>query len=140
MLEGRENWYETLILASILEREVPEFEDRQIVAGILLKRIKNIMPLQVDATISYVKCGGAIRECENPRVGRNDLNLSSPYNTYQVLGWPPGPISNPGLPALQAALAPKTSGYLYYLSAAKTGATIFARTLEEHNLNRAKYL
>ena len=140
MLEGRENWYETLILASILEREVPEFEDRKIVAGILLKRIKNIMPLQIDATISYVKCGGAIRECENPRVGRNDLNLSSPYNTYQVLGWPPGPISNPGLPALQAALAPKTSSYLYYLSAAKTGATIFARTLEEHNLNRAKYL
>ena len=140
ILENRKNWYEALILASILEREIPEFEDRQIVAGILLKRIANKMPLQVDATVSYAKCNGAIRECEDPRVGRNDLDLSSPYNTYRVLSWPPGAISNPGLSAIRAATTPKSSSYFYYLSAAKTGKTIFSKTLEEHNLNKAKYL
>lgn len=140
ILENHTNWYETLILASILEREVPEFEDQQIIAGILLKRIANKIPLQVDATVSYAKCGGAIRECSNPRVLRSDLDFPSPYNTYKIFGFPPTPISNPGLSAVRAAATPKQSSYFYYLSAAKTGETIFSRTLEEHNLNRAKYL
>jgi len=139
LLEGTKDWYATLTLASILEREVPDFSDRQIVAGILLKRMKIKMPLQVDATISYAKCDGQLRDCEVLRVARSDISFSSPYNTYQKLGWPPTPIGNPGQASIKAALTSKETPYLYYLSA-KTGETFFSKTLEEHNINRAKYL
>jgi len=139
-LSKEENWYDILILASLLEREVPEFSDRQIVAGILLKRVRIGMLLQVDATVSYVKCGGVLYTCENPRIERSDLSLPSPYNTYEHLGFPPAPIANPGEAAVSAALNPQESPYLYYLSASESGETIFSRTLEEHNVNRAKYL
>ncbi len=139
LLEGKQNWYQTLTLASLLEREVPEFSDRQMVAAILLKRQRIRMPLQVDATVSYAKCGGLLKDCETLKITKNDTALSSPYNTYQRLGWPPTPISNPGQAAIKAALAPKDNPYLYYLSA-KTGETMFSKTLEEHNTKRAKYL
>lgn len=139
-LQNDTDWYHALILASYLEREVPNFNDRQIVAGILLKRIKNGMPLQVDATISYAKCGGEFNNCPNLGVGANDLNINSPYNTYKNYGWTPTPIGNPGQDAIQAALTPKTSPYWYYLSASGTKAIIYAKTLREQNANRAKYL
>lgn len=139
-LSAKTNWYDYLILASFLEREVIEFTDRQIVAGILLRRLKLGMPLQVDATLSYLKCNGELKGCSNALITRKDLTLSSPYNTYQRLGWTPTPISNPGEAAVSAALNPVASSYLYYLSAKESGETIFAKTLEEHNRNRAKYL
>ncbi|MBI4034150.1 MAG: endolytic transglycosylase MltG [Candidatus Brennerbacteria bacterium] len=139
LLKNKRNWYDFLILASYLEREVPDFSDRRVVAGILLKRLSIGMPLQVDATISYLKCGGELRGCEEAPVLKRDLTLSSPYNTYQRLGWTPTPIANPGQAAARAAVEPQSSPYLYYLSA-KTGETIFSRTLDEHNEARAKYL
>ena len=139
LLEGKNNWYTTLILASLLEREVPEFSDRQMVAGILLRRQQIRMPLQVDATIGYAKCEGQLKDCEVLRITKNDTTVSSPYNTYQRLGWPPTPISNPGQAAIKAALSPKDNPYLYYLSS-KTGETMFSKTLEEHNIKRARYL
>ena len=140
LIEGEADWYETLILASILEREVITFADRQVVAGILLKRIRIGMPLQVDATISYAKCAGSYRECENVRIMRSDLDFPSPYNTYTHRGFPPTPIASPGTATLKAAAEPVTSPYLYYLSASGTKETIFSRTLDEHNANRVKYL
>lgn len=140
LLEDEPNWYETLILASLLEREVVSFADRQMVAGILLKRIRIGLPLQVDATVSYAKCAGSYRECERVRVARGDLDFPSPYNTYMNRGFPPTPIASPGASALRAAADPVASPYLYYLSASGSGETIFSRTLEEHNVNRAKYL
>jgi UPF0755 protein len=140
LLQGKRDWYETLVLASLLEREVPEFNDREIVAGILLKRLDRGIPLQVDATVSYVKCDGAPRNCDGATVTKADLKIASPYNTYQHLGFPPTPISNPGQSAMQAARDPEASPYLYYLSASTTKETIFSRTLEEHNANRARYL
>lgn len=136
----RKNWYDLLILASFLEREVPNFEDRQIVAGILLKRIEAGMPFQIDATLSYIKCEGKFLGCENIRVLRKDLELFSPFNTYKRVGWTPTPISNPGEDALEAVLNPVRTSYWYYLSAKETGETIFSRTLDEHNTNRVKYL
>jgi len=139
-LSSKNNWYDTLILASYLEREVVDFNDRQIVAGIILKRLKLGMPLQVDATLSYLKCNGELKGCGGAVIAKKDLTLSSPYNTYQRLGWTPTPIANPGEAAVSAALNPVASSYFYYLSAKKTGETIFAKTLEEHNRNRAKYL
>ncbi len=114
--------YRTLIIASMLEKEVPESEDRLIVAGIIERRLKIGMPLQIDATLPYARVNGQA------------------YDTYKNYGLPPGPISNPGLDAISAALHPKTSPYLYYLSDPKTGKTIFSKTFDEHDTNRAKYL
>lgn len=140
LLSQEKNWYDFLILASFLEREVPDFNDRRVVAGILLKRLKLAMPLQVDATISYLKCNGELKGCDDIVVTKRDLTIASPYNTYQRLGWTPTPIANPGQSAVRAAVEPETSPYLYYLSAKDTKETIFSRTLEEHNRNRVKYL
>lgn len=140
VFSGMEDWYNRLILASLLEREVKSFEDQQLVAGILLKRVSRGMLLQVDATISYAKCGGAMKECEDIKVLRTDLEYPSPYNTYMKKGWTPTPISNPGVMAIRAAMTPVESQYFYYLSAKETQKTYFSKTLEEHNKNRAKYL
>lgn len=140
MLNTTRDWYERLILASYLEREVPEFENRQLVAGVLLRRINLSMPLQVDATLSYIKCSGLLRDCKNIKVLRSDLGLVSPYNTYSHLGWTPTPIANPGEAAIQAALTPRFSSYLYYLSSPETKETYFSKTLDEHNAKRKKYL
>jgi len=140
LLEKSDDWYKTLILASFLEREVPNFEDRKVVAGILLKRYALDMPLQVDATVVYAKCGGAFKSCTTKSITKKDTSLSSQYNTYQKLGWTPTPISNPGQVAIQAALTPVKSQYFYYLSRSDTKETIFSKTLDEHNENRAKYL
>lgn len=139
-LSEENDWYDKLILASYLEREVIEFTDRQIVAGILLKRLRLGMPLQVDATVSYLKCNGEIKGCREALVTKKDLSLPSPYNTYARLGWTPTPISNPGEVSVSAALNPISSSYFYYLSARETQETIFSKTLEEHNRNRVKYL
>jgi len=140
LLAEKQNWYDFLIIASFLEREVPDFNDRQIVAGILLNRLKKGMPLQIDATISYAKCNGGFKDCSELAVTKKDLNLSSVYNTYGRLGLTPTPISNPGEAAIKAAVTPQNSPYWYYLSEAKTKETIFSKTLEEHNRNRVKFL
>lgn len=140
MLAENKNWYQALILASILEREVITFDDRQIVAGVLLKRIKLNIPMQVDASISYAKCEGKMLDCDKALISKTDLTISSPYNSYQKLGFTPTPISNPGQSAIKAALSPKSSRYMYYLSAKNTKETMFSETLEEHNAKRAKYL
>ena len=131
---------EVLIIASLLEKEVPDYEDRRMVAGVLYKRLDIGMGLQVDATIVYAKCGGLFITCENPKVLKSDLTIKSLYNTYLYRGLPPGPIGNPGIKSIRAALDPVKSDYLYYLSDPKTKKTIFSRTLEEHNENRVKYL
>jgi UPF0755 protein len=140
LINQKDNWYEILILASILDKEVPGFEDQQLVAGIINKRIKTGMPIQTDATIAYAKCDGDIRSCSQRQVTKNDLKVDSPYNTYTRMGLPPTPIANMSQASIRAALNPKNSNYWYYLSASKTKETIFSKTLEEHNINRQKYL
>lgn len=140
VLDGESDWYQTLVLASLLEREVIPFADRQVVAGILLKRIRLGIPLQVDATVSYAKCAGSYRDCDSVQITKDDKSFPSPFNTYAHQGFPPTPIANPGQTALRAAAEPVQSPYLYYLSAKGTQETIFSRTLEEHNTNRIKYL
>jgi UPF0755 protein len=140
LLSSQSDWYNSLTLASYLEREVISSADRKIVAGIVLKRLKLGMPLQIDATVSYAKCGEAFESCVSPVVTKNDLKIASPYNTYMKSGWTPTPISNPGRDAIRAALSPQASGYLFYLTDSKSGKTVFSKTLDEHNENRAKYL
>jgi UPF0755 protein len=142
-LKGRDDWYGDLILASYLEKEVPDYEDRRVVAGILFKRLGANVPLQVDATVIYAKCGGGFLNCEDSErlISSDDLkNIVSTYNTYKRQGWTPTPISNPGEEAVKAAINPKPTPYWYYLSAKEDGRTIFSRNLDEHNINRQKYL
>lgn len=131
-------WYEDLILASLVEREVPIGRERELVSGILRKRLKIGMALQVDATVHYGKCHGRYENC--PPLTESDFRVKSVYNTYLYPGLPPAPIANPGRDAILAVLNPKTSSFLYYLSDPETGKTIFSETLEKHNINRARYL
>ncbi len=128
-----------LILASILEKEVPGLEDRRIVAGLLTKRVKAGVPLQVDASLCYAK-EALHPEAPCEPLTKLDKEISSPYNTYLHSGWPPGAIANPGVLAIEAALNPQDSLYWYYISDPATGATIFAKSIEEQVMNQRKYL
>ncbi|HKC04610.1 MAG TPA: endolytic transglycosylase MltG [Patescibacteria group bacterium] len=127
---------QSLILASILERETKTDIERPIVAGILINRIKAGIPLQVDAAVQY-----AIGTSANwwPILSRADLSVNSPYNTYKFAGFPPGPISNPGLSSLKAAFNPTPNDYFYYIHD-RAGQIHYAKTLAEHNANVARYL
>ena len=122
---------EIVIMASLIEKEVPDSDDRKIVSGILWKRLKLGMALQVDAVFPYIT--------GKQKVLLEDLKIDSPYNTYLNKGLPPGPISNPGLDAIDAARNPKESPYLYYLSG-QDSKTHFAKTFSEHLRNKEKYL
>lgn len=124
--------YNQLIMASMLERETFSDDEKSIVAGILYKRIKNDWPLQVDATLQYIKG-------DWKPVYSQDKELKSPYNTYKSLGLPPSPICNPGLSSILAAISPEESDYWYYIHD-NNGKIHFAKTIEEHNANVAKYL
>lgn len=124
---------DVVIMASILEKEVRTPSDMKTVSGLLWKRISIGMPLQVDATIAY------ITGKKTGEITYDDLKIDSPYNAYTNKGLPSGPISNPGLVALEAALNPVENDYLYYLSK-PTGETVFSKTLEEHNRAKNLYL
>jgi len=125
--------FEVVTMASLLEKEVKTEEDKEIVSGILWKRLENNIPLQVDATITY------ITGKKTTKISKEETQIDSPYNTYKYLGLPIGPICNPGLESILAALYPKDSDCWYYLSTPE-GETIFSKTLEEHNIAKAKYL
>ncbi|MEK7634529.1 MAG: endolytic transglycosylase MltG [Patescibacteria group bacterium] len=132
------NLLKLLTSASFLEKEVPDYEDMRLVAGIIEKRLKIGMPLQIDATLIYNKCSGRFLNCEPLK--EIDYKTDSLYNTYLYTGLTPTPISNPGLKAIEAVLNKKDSAYLYYLSNPKNKKTIFSKNLDEHNKNRVKYL
>jgi len=125
--------FAVVTVASLLEKEVVSDQDRSLVSGILWKRLEQGMPLQVDATVTFITGKKTVK------VSRSDLAIDSPYNTYKYRGLPQGPIANPGLAAIRAAVYPQKSPYLYYLSA-PDGRTVFSRTLEEHNQAKARYL
>lgn len=153
LLKDKENYERNLILASIVEKEVPNFEERKIVAGILLKRLKEGMPLQVDASLCYIKTHAySVQNLTETKSGvdsvikscypltKQDKEIDSPYNTYKYKGLPPAPIGNPGEKAILAVLEAKESPYWYYISDPKTKRTVFSKTLSEHIANIRKYL
>lgn len=123
---------DTVILASLVEKEARTTENRKLVAGVLLNRLRLHMPLQVDAVFGYIFG----RDTYSPTL--DDLKVSSPYNTYTHTGLPPGPIDNPGLDSLTAVIYPTVSNYLYYLTD-KNGVMHYATTYAEHLANIAKY-
>lgn len=124
---------EIIIMASILESEANTKDDREIVSGILWKRLDTGMPLQVDASFVYVN-GKTTKD-----LTLDDLKIKSPYNTYLYKGLPPTPISNPGLESIEAAIHPKESPYLFFLTGTD-GKMYYAKTFEEHVKNKQKFL
>ncbi len=124
--------HDYIIMASIIEKEVRSKKDKKIVSGILWKRIKNNWTLGADATLLYKK--------DNNIITYKDLQTDSKYNTRKNLGLPPTPISNPGLDSILSAIYPEESPYFFYLTTLDTGKVIYAKTNEEHNLNKQKYL
>lgn len=140
-----ENAERDLVVASIVDKEVPDPNDQKMVAGILWKRLKAGMPLQADAAVCYAKLQKQPPSAGNPvtscyPLAPLDYRIDSPYNTYLYKGLPPGPIGNPGISAIRASISPKSSPYWFYLSDPKTGKTIFAKTLDEQAQNKVKYL
>jgi len=131
--EQNKTMFEIIIMASLLEKEVRGEEDKKIVSGIFWKRIANKYPLQSCATIAY-----ALGK-DKWRYSVEDTKIDSPYNTYQRLGLPIGPICNPGLESIKAAISPEATNFWYYLSTPE-GETVFSKTLREHNIATAKYL
>jgi len=121
-------------LASLVERETPEPEERPLVAGVFYNRLRIGEPLQCDPTVQYAM---ALAGRPEKNVHAVDLKINSPYNTYLHKGLPPGPIANPGEASLRAALAPATTDYLYFV-ANDAGGHAFSRTLAEHNRNVAR--
>jgi UPF0755 protein len=123
--------FDVVTMASMIEKEVRTMDDKKIVSGILWKRIAIGMPLQLDATINY------ITEKSDASVLIKDTKIDSPYNTYKYRGMPKGPISNPGINSITAAIYPVQTKYWFYLS---DGTTHFSETLDQHNAAKAKYL
>ena len=117
--------YDLITLASLVEREVRFPEDRAVVAQVLLKRLKLNLPLQTDATLQY------LMDTPKEEVTIEDTQIDSPYNTYQHVGLPPGPIANPGMAAIEAVLHPANTDYLYFV-ADRSGHNHYAHTYEEH--------
>jgi len=127
---------QAIILASLIERETKTDEERPVVAGILIKRLNSGWPLQIDASVQYAV--GSEKEWW-PVLTLDDLSVKSGYNTYMNQGLPPTPIASPGLSSIKAAFNPEESDYWYYIHDTK-GQIHYAKTLEEHNANIAKYL
>ena len=125
---------EVVALASLVERETPNVEERPIVAGVFYNRLRRGDALQCDPTVQYAMAlsGHPIKD-----VRPQDLRIDSPYNTYEHHGLPPGPIANPGEASLRAALSPAETDYLYFV-ANDQGGHFFSRTLAEHNRNVAR--
>jgi UPF0755 protein len=123
---------EVIILASILERELLTLEERKKGADVFLKRLDAGIALQADSTVNF------ITKKKTPGVSLNDLKIDSPYNTYKYRGLPPGPIGNPGIDSIEAAINPIPNVYFYFLTT-PDGDAIFNETLEGHNKDKQKY-
>ncbi|MFC1595007.1 endolytic transglycosylase MltG [Patescibacteria group bacterium] len=124
---------EIAIMASLIEKESYDSEDRKMISGILWKRIDNNYPLQVDATVGY------LTGKTSKQMSLEDLRIDSPYNTYVYKGLPVAPISNPSLNSIEAAIFPKESPHWFYLHD-RNGNPHYARTFEEHKRNKARFL
>lgn len=124
---------DVIIMASLLEKEAHQYDTKRLISGILWKRLIADVPLQVDAVFNYILGKNTFQ------LTRADLAVDSSYNTYKYTGLPEGPIANPGLESILAAVSPIDSPYWFYLSD-REGNTHYARDFEEHKANKQKYL
>lgn len=125
-----------IILASLIEREAKTREEKPLISGVINNRLKRGMALDIDATIQYVK---GKTGAWWPQITTADYkNVDSLYNTYLNPGLPPGPIANPGIETIKAALNPQSHSYYFYIHA--NGKIYPAKTVEEHQANIKKYL
>jgi UPF0755 protein len=122
-------------MASLVEKEVHVDAERPVVAGVFENRLAAGMPLQTDPAVIYA---AMLRGTWTGVIHQSELHADSPYNTYAHVGLPPGPICNPGVAALRAALHPAKTDYLYFVADA-SGSTRFSATLAGHNTNVAAY-
>ena len=138
-LKSRE---EALILASIIEKETGEADERSRVSGVFINRLRKGMKLQTDPTVIYALTQGRPQKGGKGPIGRRllrkDLKINSPYNTYKYVGLPPAPIANAGAASIKAALSPEAHDYIYFV-ADGSGGHAFAKTLAEHNRNVAAW-
>ncbi len=125
----------TVILASLIEKEVSQDAERPLVASVFENRLARGMPLQTDPSVIYA---ALLEDRYRGTIYASDLKADSPYNTYRHAGLPPGPICNPGVAALRAAIAPAQTGYLYFVADAQ-GHSRFSATLAEHSEQVASY-
>lgn len=125
--------HEIITMASLLEKEANTTESRKMIAGILWNRIDIGMPLQVDAVFGYIKGTKTF----HPKY--SDLEVDSPYNTYQHKGLPPGPIANPGLNSILATVTPTSNSYIFYLTG-RDGMMRYSETYAEHLRYKRLYL
>jgi len=136
VFHARSAWlFSTVTLASLVERETPKPEERPVVAGVYVNRLKKRMLLQCDPTVIYAL---ELNDRYKGALTLKDLRFDSPYNTYLHAGLPPGPIGNPGEASLRAAFDPAPTNFLYFVANTQ-GGHFFAATLAEHNKNVAKY-
>lgn len=132
MYNRNKKLYEILTLASIIEKEGDTLENKKKVAGVYYNRLALGMALQADPTVNYVTA----KVTDRPSL--DDIESDNPYNTYQYPGLPPGPICNPGLDSIMAAIYPDKNDYYYFINT-PDGKMIFSRNFEEHKQNRIKY-
>lgn len=125
-------FYSTLILASIVEKEVRVKEEYPLVAGVYLNRLNDNHRLEADPTVAYLLINN---EIIRPNITYEDLKIDSPYNTYKNTGLPPGPICNPGIAAIKAVLEPEITEY-YFFFASYDGRHEFSRSYNEHLLKQ----
>jgi UPF0755 protein len=130
--------HDTVIMASIVEREYRADDEAPLIASVFYNRLQRNIGLESCATLEYIIT--EIQQKAHPEyITLDDEKIDSPYNTYKWAGLPPGPISNPGRIALEAAFHPARTGYLYFvLRDQQAGRHFFSRDLSEHN--QAKYL
>ncbi|MHB1196901.1 MAG: endolytic transglycosylase MltG [Lutibacter sp.] len=131
---------EVITLASIVQKETASVNERPIVAKLYLNRLTSDWPLQADPTIIFALKAKLGNEMVIKRVFSKDLDINSPYNTYKNTGLPPGPISMPDISSIEAVLNPANHDYFYMCASVTTfGTHEFAKTLDQHNKNAAKY-
>ncbi|MDP2402052.1 MAG: endolytic transglycosylase MltG, partial [Actinomycetota bacterium] len=123
---------DVVIMASIIERETKVASERPVVASVIYNRLAKNMRLEIDATIEYVLPGNRFR------LRNSDLEIESPYNTYRNAGLTPGPISNPGLASIEAAVYPADTTYIYYVLTDPDGSHTFTETWEEFLVAKRK--
>jgi UPF0755 protein len=129
------NLHQVVTMASIVEKETAVPEERPLVASVYYNRLQQRVALDADPSIIYAEL---LAGTYSGALHHDDMQFDSPYNTYRHVGLPPGPIANPGVASLQAAMHPANSNYLYFVSAGD-GHHRFAATLEEHNHNVALF-